>query len=251
VLIVLLSLQTSVLFTCGKPIFFSPAWQKINSRPPRLLLILALLRYGELFGKWPARCRDNNQPCDGKSPKNCQRFVGAIIENQSAHDWICNRNMCTRVFWDEDSYRSIPGIPGVGARAVCIRSTDKSNFKYREASNKTLAISHVWSHGQGGRPEHILDNPDPGGMNSCLHDRYVSLARDFGCDSYWMDTPCIPESHDLRAESISKINSVFYHSRATLICDRDLADIDITNMTISLRESILATVCVFRLPEMF
>ena len=48
----------------------------------------------------------------------------------------------------------------------------------------TIAISHVWSHGQGGRPED--------GMNQCLHERYKRIALLPDCDSYWMDTACIP-----------------------------------------------------------
>lgn len=103
-------------------------------------------------------------------------------------------------------------------------------------------MSHVWSHGQGGKPENTLVDGERGGLNSCLHNRYTSIARKLGCDSYWMDTACIPEDHSLRAESIAKINGVFSDSKVTLVCDRDLEDIDISDLNLGLRESILATV---------
>jgi hypothetical protein len=167
--------------------------------------------------------------------------VGATIKNQSAHAETCMGN-CKRLVWDENSYKSIPGDPGFGSRAVCINSTTTTHLRYREASNRTLAVSHVWSHGQGGRPEDTHTDQESGGLNSCLHNRYTSIARESGCDSYWMDTPCIPEDHALRAESIAKINRVFSDSKMTLVCDRDLQEIDISDLTMRLRESILATV---------
>ncbi|KAL9632444.1 MAG: hypothetical protein Q9164_005317 [Protoblastenia rupestris] len=115
---------------------------------------------------------------------------------------------------------------------------DATTLKYCEASEQTLAISHVWSHGQGGRPEvgH--------GMNRCLHRRYTSIAKSLGCDSYWMDTPCIPEDHQLRKEAILNINKIFEQSRATLVCDRDLMSIDASNLTIQVRETIVVTTMV-------
>ncbi|KAI0897537.1 hypothetical protein F4806DRAFT_507962 [Annulohypoxylon nitens] len=98
-------------------------------------------------------------------------------------------------------------------------------------SKTTLAISHVWSHGQGGRPEQNPINKSQGGMNLCLHQRYSTLAKEMDCDSYWMDTPCIPQDHGLRREAIEQINPVFENSKATLICDRDLMDLDIGKFT--------------------
>ncbi|KAL6715505.1 hypothetical protein ACLMJK_006466 [Lecanora helva] len=67
-----------------------------------------------------------------------------------------------------------------------------------------------------------------------------------GCDTYWMDTPCIPTDHVLRREAISNINKVFARSRATLICDRDLMEIDLEEgeVSVELCESILVTAIV-------
>jgi hypothetical protein len=62
-----------------------------------------------------------------------------------------------------------------------------------------------------------------------------------------MDTPCIPGLHKnqaLRTEAINKINEIFATSRVTLVCDRDLLDIDATNLTLELQESILAALLV-------
>ena len=140
------------------------------------------------------------------------------VHPQSAHDASC-AGSCSRLRWDEDSYRA-----GHGARAVDLQSTNAIHgvLRYCRPSMKTLAISHVWIHGQGGRPED--------GMNSCLHQRYHSVAYELGCDSYWMDTPCIPSDHKLRMEAIRGINSVFSGSFATLVRDRDLMEIDIDNL---------------------
>ena len=57
-----------------------------------------------------------------------------------------------------------------------------------------------------------------------------------------MDTPCIPENHELQGEAITNINKVFYESKVTLVCDRDLMDIDIEDLTLTKKEWILATV---------
>ncbi|KAL9097135.1 MAG: hypothetical protein Q9165_000562 [Trypethelium subeluteriae] len=58
-----------------------------------------------------------------------------------------------------------------------------------------------------------------------------------------MDTPCIPGLHEnlkLRREAINKINEVFSNSKITLICDRDIMEIDVSDLTLGLQESILA-----------
>ena len=65
------------------------------------------------------------------------------------------------------------------------------------------------------------------------------------CDSYWMDTPCIPTDHVLRREAIRNFNQIFAQSKATLICDRDLIEIEIDgNISVELRELILVTVMI-------
>lgn len=192
-------------------------------------------RYLQLWSRTPARCEKGSpMPCAGKDPDDCWRFKGMVIEDQSAHDSGCRRR-CRKLPWDESSYRSVSG-----ARAVMIApensKTGNTHLKYRSASESTLAISHVWSHGQGGRP-HI-------GVNLCLHRRYVKIAKALGCDSYWWDSACIPEDHTLRSEAIQNINSTFSRSKVTLVCDKDLMQIDISNLTVEIEESILATILV-------
>jgi hypothetical protein len=59
-----------------------------------------------------------------------------------------------------------------------------------------------------------------------------------------MDTPCIPEDHQLRREAINNINHVFADSKLTLICDRDMMEIDASNLTVETKESILAALLV-------
>ena len=100
-------------------------------------------RYNDVFGDYPARClaRQMNA-CKGDSPKSCRRFQGMAIEDQSAHDQTCSRN-CRPLIWNETSYRSLSG-----ARAVTLAQTESCSSKtwqYCNASDQTLAISHVWS----------------------------------------------------------------------------------------------------------
>ncbi|GIJ91947.1 hypothetical protein Asppvi_010922 [Aspergillus pseudoviridinutans] len=188
------------------------------------------------FGDRAPRCNlaaggGRSRLCDGKAPGNCQRFESEGVQIQSAHDFECPGSACSFLIWDEQSYRSING-----ARAVCLEETDEKSIRYRPISNQTMAISHVWSHGQGGRPET--------GFNICLHRRYTALARSFGCTSYWMDTPCIPTDDKLRDEAIAQINSNFINSKVTLLVDRDLMEIDINPPTLQAKEAILATIVV-------
>jgi hypothetical protein len=183
-----------------------------------------------------ARCSvDSAEGCDGKRPQSCGRFLDKtrklVRDSQSVHDLSCiDSQLCeeSRLKWCEKSYRS-----ATGARAVSITSVGQMD--YCSASDKTLAITHVWSHGQGGRPED--------GINKCLHDRYVGIAKAYGCDSYWMDTTSIPAEHELRGEAIMLINQVFSTSKVTLICDRDLMTLKSTTSPPSLQfyESLLAT----------
>ncbi|KAK7954874.1 hypothetical protein PG988_015568 [Apiospora saccharicola] len=51
-----------------------------------------------------------------------------------------------------------------------------------------------------------------------------------GCDTYWMDTACIPHGHVLRREAIEQINPVFEGARATLIYDSDLMALDVSGL---------------------
>lgn len=193
-------------------------------------------RYHQMFSTQKPRCKFNPEDpgattqCSGESPFACNRFQGMKIEDQSAHATDCTGD-CIKLVWSEESYRSISG-----PRAVNISTTSKETIRYREATQATMAISHVWSHGQGGRPEPIqkpaswslFHLPTGTGYNECLHRRYCKIGAALGCDSYWMDTPCIPQDHRLRREAIQYINQIFADSLVTLVCDRDLMSIDIS-----------------------
>lgn len=100
-------------------------------------------RYNTVFGNHDARCLAGRpSACKGDSPKSCRRFQGMVIEDQSAHDLSCSRN-CIQLIWDETSYRSLSG-----ARAVSLAQTENHSgetWQYCNASEQTLAISHVWS----------------------------------------------------------------------------------------------------------
>ena len=100
-------------------------------------------RYKSAFGRYPARCVAGQlNACKGDSPKSCRRFQGMAIKDQSAHDQVCCKD-CRQLIWDETSYRSLSG-----ARAVSLaqnESNSSGTWQYCNASNQTLAISHVWS----------------------------------------------------------------------------------------------------------
>ncbi len=99
-----------------------------------------------------------------------------------------------------------------------------------------MAISHVWSHGQGGRPDD--------GINLCLHKKYCSLAKTLGCESYRIDSTCIPDDEQLRTEAIKSINSIFRDSKVTLISDQDKQSVSIDNSSIEELETLLSVLLV-------
>ncbi|KAF2228424.1 hypothetical protein EV356DRAFT_581599 [Viridothelium virens] len=189
-------------------------------------------RFAEAHPHSQPRCTTTSQVCYGSSPEMCGRFncKQLVFGDQSLHDNTCRG--CKRTVWDTKSYMKISG-----GRAVDI-SRGSSKIQYRRADTQTLAISHVWSHGQGGRPST--------GINKCLHRRYVNLARKHGCKSYWIDTVCIPEDHDLRREAISHINDIFGNSKITLVCDRDLSSLSVPDGDddVAQMERLLATLLV-------
>lgn len=218
----------------GKKTPYMCRWAYELLRNDRACVAMDLTRlhecYNAFFGDRPARCMDGKNQCDGRSSEACRRFTGTMTTDQSAHDLRCQKP-CKRLYWDRQSFLSV-----VGPKAVCVNSTDDVHLRYCRASNQTIAITHVWSHGQGGRPDF--------GFNVCLHRRYADLARSLDCGSYWMDTPCIPEEEPLRTECIKNINWIFNNSKVTLVCDKDLMTIDIAALTMELRESILSILSV-------
>ena len=100
-------------------------------------------RFNVEFSIYPARClAEQPHACEGDNPKNCQRFQGMIIEDQSAHDPSCSEE-CRQLVWDEMSYRSISGARAV--RLIRDGPSPDRVLEYENVSDKTLAISHVWS----------------------------------------------------------------------------------------------------------
>ncbi|KAK8041742.1 hypothetical protein PG993_006265 [Apiospora rasikravindrae] len=197
-----------------------------------------------------ARCIGNDpwNSCSGLHPLSCGRFQDKtlVLPEQSVHTDVCSLHSCYRMMWDIGSYDALHGC----ARAVRISKADEANtgVTYIGGSDRTMAISHVWSHGHGGRPST--------GMNRCLHDRFSDIARRAGCDSYWIDTLSIPEDHTRRKEAIHHINDTFFQARMVLVVDRDIMSMDIADVheeddtiipytpdtiPIPLLESILAT----------
>ncbi|KAF2236791.1 hypothetical protein EV356DRAFT_512549 [Viridothelium virens] len=177
--------------------------------------------YEMIFRHRSARCHPSypDYQCDSSDPMSCKRYHGqSDTPNQSCHDQSCKRRICRQVIWDESSFDAIEGC----SRAVDIsrtRLSPTSRLIYKAVDHTSLAISHVWSHGRGGRPET--------GINSCLHRAFVDVARRYHCSSYWIDTCCIPTDGPHRMEAIRGINAVFSGSRIVLICDKDIMCVDL------------------------
>lgn len=180
-------------------------------------------RFRDCHDDKPARCygHDPWNPCTGLHPLDCGRFKdkALVLPEQSVHTDECGNRRCYRKKWDKKSYDSLRGC----ARAVRVSTTNSVQRRatYVAASPDTMAISHVWSHGHGGRPGT--------GMNQCLHHRFSQIALRHGCDSYWIDTLAIPEDHTRRTEAIHHINTTFFLAKMVLILDRDIMDMEITH----------------------
>lgn len=206
-------------------------------------------RYAAAWDGHTARCFASSNSkqahaCTGTSPTACERYIGTAVPNQSAHAAGCDKATCRKLLWSKPSY-----MAHTGGRAVSLQGPRDGLLWYCKASPQTMAISHVWLHGQGGRPDlpGLSEPPadaDVRGFNQCLHERYARIAQQLGCDSYWMDTPCIPDDRELRMEAISHINDIFSQSRVTLISDMDLMLIDVISPTIEVYETLLVTLLV-------
>ncbi|KIW70014.1 hypothetical protein PV04_02325 [Phialophora macrospora] len=190
----------------------------------------------DCFAEREAACNAGHKQCDGLSSVSCGRFENTTVVNQSMHTRRCSGS-CQRLYWCRESFVTV-----LGPKAIDIVATNESGLRYCQVAGNTLAISHIWSHGQGGRPDQ--DGPEGTGFNMCLHQRYSEIAISLGCASYWMDTPCIPSEKGLRKECIANINRIFTMSEITLICDRDLMSIDIAGSSVDAFEKLLATLLV-------
>ena len=189
-----------------------------------------LSRFDSHFPGFSGRCNKNSGlTCQGDVPESCGRFTGAETKSQSMHGLYCD-GFCAKIAWSEESYRRLNG-----ARAVS-SDTSHSYLEYCQVSSRTMAISHVWSHGQGGRPEQ--------GINLCLHEQYMALAKACGCESYWIDSTCIPSDAMLRKEAIGTINRVFTESGVVMIIDKDLQTIDLSSPPIETLETLLSILLV-------
>ena len=204
-----------------------------TSRSSLALDFRALIdRFDSQFPNAKGRCiKDSDLSCTGGVLDSCQRFTRAETKAQSFHASGCNAQ-CPRIRWDEASYRRSPN-----PRAVIADLNSRSKrLLYCKASSNTMAISHVWSHGQGGRPED--------GINLCLHKKYCSLAKALGCESYWIDSTCIPDDEQLRNEAIKSINSIFRDSKVTLISDQDMQSVSIDKSSIEEFQTLVSVLLV-------
>ncbi|EXJ84803.1 hypothetical protein A1O3_05475 [Capronia epimyces CBS 606.96] len=216
------------------------AWAYRNLTEDRASISTDLRRFHQVyhacFGTKLAICNSGSKQCSGVSSIVCGRFEQTPVTNQSSHAPGC-RGDCDRLFWIRESFIAVSG-----PKAVDITATDATGLRYCESTEKTLTISHVWSHGQGGRPNR--GGAEGTGFNSCLHRRYSKLALSMGCSSYWMDTAAIPSEPDLRWDCIANITRIFSTSETTLVCDRDIMTIDISDPCPETCEQLLAALLV-------
>jgi hypothetical protein len=189
-------------------------------------------RFDAHFDDRSARCITGSEyACKGGFPETCQRFTAAETAAQSTHVFSCNNN-CEKIVWNALSYH------GCLKPAAIVAAKDSLCLEYSPVSSKTLAISHVWSHGQGGRPE--------SGINACLHWRYCRLANEFGCDTYWIDAAAIPSEPSLRRQAINSIGRIFAIAKATVVIDMDVqsVDVDLAEPSIEQIETLISTLLV-------
>lgn len=212
----------------GAPYLCNWAFELLRTSRTSLALDFRRLisRFDDHFHGLKGRCIvGSEESCAGESPETCQRFTDSEAKSQSIHAGQCVGN-CSKLSWDEGSYRRC-----INPRAVRIEE-NATVLCYGKASDQTMAISHVWSHGHGGRPEE--------GINVCLHKFYCRLARSFDCDSYWIDSTCIPEDKELRKEAINSINGIFSGSKVTLVLDNDLQSVSIEDQSIAAYETLFS-----------
>jgi len=100
-------------------------------------------RFSQLLGGQKPRCNmQSRKPCDGLHSDSCQRFKGMKIKDQSTHDETCSGN-CSRLIWDERSYRSIQGVRAV---SLADADPDQHQFRYCQATgNHHCHISRMES----------------------------------------------------------------------------------------------------------
>jgi hypothetical protein len=133
--------------------------------------------------------------------------MNAETAAQSIYSSLCEGN-CDGFVWSSTSYLQC------SKPAATIADAESENLTYCTVASHTLAISHVWNHGQGGRPE--------SGINACLHRRYCRLARHFGCKAYWIDSACIPSQNPFRRQAIENINEIFANARVAVVINADI-----------------------------
>lgn len=191
-----------------------------------------IFRFDAQFRGRNGRCiKGSTDACRGGQPESCQRFTEAETAAQSVHSPPCN-GRCHRILWSASSYRQCP------KPAAVVADEASRTLEYSPVSSHTLAISHVWSHGQGGRPE--------SGINTCLHQRYCRLARRFGCDTYWIDAAAIPSETSLRRQAIDNIATIFAAARVTLVIDADVQSVELSqpDATVAEIETLVSTLLV-------
>ena len=83
-----------------------------------------------------------------------------------------------------------------------------------------LAISHVWSDGTGSGAW------EPGEVNKCLWEFWVSIARQLGCDAVWWDTVCVPREQPARSIALNRMHDIYAAAKYTVVHDLYLAGIE-------------------------
>lgn len=102
------------------------------------------------------------------------------------------------------------------ASAVALVPAQDTFLQYCEASTKTMCITTSW-----GQIEETGSN-DGLRYSICWHKMFCALARENACNSYWVDTVCVPSSNPARKRTMGWVNSVFEKSKLTVIVDSSI-----------------------------
>lgn len=184
------------------------------------------------------RCIDHSS-CHGSSPHFCNR---AENPPRGQHITACASQTCARITWDQESWHAVGRTAheddtsadveiecvdeelayiALNSRAVCL-ALQSNKLCYTAVTSSTIAFSHVTAHGREGSPDD--------GIPRCWHEQCAAISTELGGKSYWIDNSCIPgeeEHQPVRKKIIDEINDIFSTSKAVVICDKDLMDIDI------------------------
>ncbi|KAF2228490.1 hypothetical protein EV356DRAFT_571831 [Viridothelium virens] len=185
-------------------------------------LTALLVRFNETFPDEPPQHADQRSDTTTLEQSNHQiteqttRVDDSSVRNHvshASHVNTCSGN-CTRLAWNESSYRAISGAP-----AVSLVPIQEGRLQYCESSRRTMTVAQTWTSVQDGNQGDAINVP---GISTCLHKTFCEVSHKAGCNSYWVHTTCVPIDQTMRNEVMDSINAVFEDSQFTLVYDHKI-----------------------------